>query len=1015
MLKNNKKGNQFLVMMLTFNAIAPNAPFVYADTANPNIQLSLNSLAPEIQAGESAVYQMDFKVSGAMEEVNEQLNTAEKREVVIQLPKDTTFYEMPSDFENVAITSFDKDGNLVKTVPTYDANQHQLIYEFSSLQAGTSSRVFLKLNTKNGITPNNTQMALSAKFAAGKFETNTNANVTINSQTEITASKAFVGIQNKENAVSAMPGENVIWTIKVAVPKKQVGQRNIKGNVTVRDVLPQYLEYKGLVNQEQSDITVKESKSNNATTLDFTIPVNDDNDDDNNLFYKEIQFYTKVPEWLSQNTDYENTVTASVENEDNLTVDVTSNKAMVPVVINGNPVKPTYGNYLYPANRGPKDGKGDYASEQIPNPNPQVDDMAMLAFDTQYHIVPGRKWQIGYSMYTSGNDEVLEITPSNKRYNIDDILRNGYKKLELIQNVDSKFNFEYAFIRNPFERYHINIDEAALKTKVKVTFVATLDDNSTREKILSDIPFWRDYAPDEKYWLLEVGDLGLTEDNHIKTYKIVVEPLEPNGVIDGRVGLNLQSRYTIVPGSTGTGQVETEYHLVLHDGTKVIRKANPALGTSSLIGPRQATIVQKEAYAPIVDVQTQFTHVDGNRVKVGDNKVKLTIKNTTSSTGKIPENIKGYITLPKGVTIKENEAGIFNLINHFGSSTTPQKNGRYSTSFNDNGQQVIEVIWNQKSLNPQKDLEFEIPVAISNSAAVNLQLQARMESGTEQYGTGSNITNEKDYVLVSKKDLQTIKLVKGELDKGYSHLAKTSLGGDINYQITLTNTTGNDITKLGFIDILPSVDDKTVLDNVARGSHFTPTLQGAIIVPEKWADKVEIFYSTETNPSRETVLTKVDYPTGVDEIANASTTDPAWKTKAEVTDWSSIHSFKIELKPGTVMIPGQDITLEFKMKAPEELSEELLDVNTEGKDRAAWNSFAVTINGLLPTEPQRVGVYVEASGSVTAEYYIEGTDTKLPGENGETIKVVKPEGTPAGEAYEDQAPAKLTDADGKTY
>ena len=163
----------------------------------------------------------------------------------------------------------------------------------------------------------------------------------------------------------------------------------------------------------------------------------------------------------------------------------------------------------------------------------------------------------------------------------------------------------------------------------------------------------------------------------------------------------------------------------------------------------------------------------------------------------------------------------------------------------------------------------------------------------------------------------------------------------------------------------------------------------------------------------------------------------------DVTDWSTIHSFKLVLKDDTIFVKGQDITLTFDMKAPEKgdktnlPDESILFTNIndakrteENEKKAAWNSFAVTTNGLLPTEPERVGVVLfDNGGAVRVKYFIEGTDTELDNpdagdrvKNGETDAgwyTVKDPNTTIGEKYETDnktlKPEFLKDKDGKTY
>ncbi|SER29065.1 MucBP domain-containing protein [Granulicatella balaenopterae] len=1047
--KINKAGNGLMLMMLTCNAVVPSASLVYAEAVQPmNIQLSLNSLAPKIYAGESAVYQMDFKVSGAMEEVNEQLNTAKKREIVIQLPEDTTFYSMPSDeayLKTLAIASLDKDGQKVEIVPTYDADNHQLIYAFSSLRAGTSARLFLKLDTKNGVTPNNTEMALSAKFAAGEEElASTEAKTKIKAQLPIAATKSFDGVLDedgkiKEGVIAAKSGDNVQWSVRVEVPTTEVGMSLIKDGepVIVEDILNDNLSY---VSAQGEDMTVNP----NGQTVSFSFPTKTRDEqlkllaEGKSLFVREFTLITKVKEGITEYTEIPNMVTATVTAKEDTQKTTESNKPAVVVSSEGRDSSQVNGSILYPIFYGPKDGNGGYNFDwNHLDANPTVIDTAQLSFYNQYHPMPGTN-------EPNQNDSDEHITDKNGddfdwKNNVLTILEKGYQEINMNYTLDEKLTFDSVQINKPVLEY-CNDPAEVYPNDYEMNIIVELDNGTKKTIKVNFDELAEDRRPTYQTVYYNREKLGLSENEKVSKYTISLKPL--NGqMIDGRTSVLVQPRYGIVPGSKGQATATVSYDVVLYDGQKITRTEG-GRGSAATIGSRHVTIVQEEKSKPTIISDVNFTEKDGSLVKVGDNRVNFMVKNLAASASVVKGPVIGNILLPKGVHIKKDDAKEeYYFYNRSGQILKQEAKYTVVDNYNNTGRQLVQVQWDRDRVNPTEVLTFEFGVEVTKDASYHLDLVGYVLAESEQITVPTDegfqhIAVEKDkedmdkdtitdedrvklkrtYVLMSKKDLQTIKLVKGDLDTDYSYLGKASLGGEIDYRITMTNTTKENITKLGFIDILPSVDDKTVLDNVARGSKFTPTLTGAITVPEKWADKVEIFYSTETNPSRETVLTKVDYPTEVEEITNPTdAADPAWQTAAQVgEDWSSIHSFKIELKPGTVMIPGQDITLNFKMQAPTELSNELLDVNTEGKERAAWNSFAMTTNGLLPIEPQRVGVYVEASSSVTAEYYIEGTNTKLPLPDGATEKVVTDD--LIGKAYSDQAvPKRLTDADGKTY
>src|SRR5690625_2144809 len=164
------------------------------------------------------------------------------------------------------------------------------------------------------------------------------------------------------------------------------------------------------------------------------------------------------------------------------------------------------------------------------------------------------------------------------------------------------------------------------------------------------------------------------------------------------------------------------------------------------------------------------------------------------------------------------------------------------------------------------------------------------------------------------------------------------------------------------IDVLPSEGDLGITDNVERGSMFTPLLTGPVILPAEWENKVDIVYSTVKNPKRDDLTRYTVYPGTTTKLSNpGGAEDPNWMTTSEITDWSTIHSFKLQLKDGIEWIKGQDILIEFSMVAPEanEVNRDIIDRTIEPTERAAWNSFAVATDHGQPVEPFRVGVYMD--------------------------------------------------------
>src|SRR5690625_222442 len=145
------------------------------------------------------------------------------------------------------------------------------------------------------------------------------------------------------------------------------------------------------------------------------------------------------------------------------------------------------------------------------------------------------------------------------------------------------------------------------------------------------------------------------------------------------------------------------------------------------------------------------------------------------------------------------------------------------------------------------------------------------------------------------------------------------------------------------IDVLPSVGDLGITDNIVRGSQFTPSLNGPIVLPAEWVDKVNVVYSTAKNPKRDDLTKNTKYPDTTTRLSNPDGAEEQnWIDATAVADWSTIHSFKIELKNGVEWVKGDDMTIEFNMEAPaaHEVDLDIIDSTVEPTTRAAWNSFA---------------------------------------------------------------------------
>ncbi len=198
--------------------------------------------------------------------------------------------------------------------------------------------------------------------------------------------------------------------------------------------------------------------------------------------------------------------------------------------------------------------------------------------------------------------------------------------------------------------------------------------------------------------------------------------------------------------------------------------------------------------------------------------------------------------------------------------------------------------------------------------------------------------------------LASQKLVKGQLDGGFSLAGLTIPGGTADYKLTVSNTGNIPIKNIEVIDILPYIGDTGVIDPQARLTEWRPNLMGVVTAPAG----ITVYYSTQANPCRPELV-----PGGP-----AGCTAASWTTTLPA-DPTTVQSVKFDF--GAIILnPSQGITLGWPMRAP---------VGTlPGK--LAWNSFGYvgtrTDNNqtLLPSEPIKVNIQVQASAAASYGDYV---------------------------------------------
>lgn len=895
-------------------------------SGNLNVDIDISPKSNTVLAGNAAAYNLTLKFTGSRTEYT-------NAKVVVDLPI-TDYTSFTQDASELII-----DG----VTPTYSQSTKQLIYEFDSIRSGRSYETLIKVNTENGISPHGAELTAQASFEAdNQAKITDDAVVKLDASSSISVSKKFKEARLSGNVQKApFPGSYTIWDIKVSIPKKDVGQMFIKegSKIVIKDTFSD-----GLTFYDVMDNTPTPVLSGRTLTWEFDAPTLAEQMQADGDFYT-VDLRVRLQVTNNDNligTTQENSVSVSGTFIDNKTITANA-KDSIYISSREAGTGTVEGNVYIPSFIGPSNNNGGFGTNDIKDPNPAVYDDAYLGFRHGINSLQAGK-EHDFTEYTTilkiDENLILEVlkTPGNWSYmpttafNVTPrILLEREPEFNIIAKVNGK---DKVLVRNAKSNY-----------------------TYTRQT------------------------LGLSPTDHVSEIKYDFT-YAPSGL---NAGSWAQYFFYVKPGTIG--QVENSFNIYGKDYEGKAFSYEDSADHARLASPRHATIVPRPVdQPPIGKVGVELLAHNGGEITHGENRVKVILSNMGSSVLTMSGPLEAVILLPSGVTLNQNPNA------EYTNTEGAPSNGQYEIldrDYNGSGRQLVKISWDDDRIRIGRNLTAELDVTVSEGAPNTLQFDVYGFSGDEELGvpatSGETVTDtilQKDsedlnrngnteqprlksgniYMIRGKYDIQTEKLVKGELDNEFTYFGHTIPNGSIDYQVKFTNTTGQDISKFTLIDVLPSVGDLGITDNVDRGSKFTPKMTNSVTLPAEWQDKVNVFYSTAKNPERNDLTKNTVYPDTTTKLTNPEGAEnPNWMTESQVTDWSAIHSFKIELKEGVEWIKGQDMMIQFSMQAPSELDvdRDVLDATVEPTERAAWNSFAVATDHGQPVEPLRVGVYMD--------------------------------------------------------
>lgn len=906
-------------------------------SGNKNIDLDISPVSETVSAGQDATFALNFKVTG------NQTNYTNAK-ITVDIPKE---YDLNQELSELVIAG---------VAPTRDAATGQLIYNFTSIPAGQAYTTNIKLKTVNGTTPDGTAITLTSNFSANEFSgsAESTATVTIEASSSLSVSKSYESTLDKTGKSKTTPptaGDTGTWKILVNAGQKDTGASYFKegSKITVKDIIPQGLSY------VSDDANGTYDKATNTVTWTYDAPTYEQQKNAvDSLFSKEIKVNLKFNDDIENFATFKNNVEVQALNVNGVVLDVKSSGSITTGNSNPNVVPP--GNYFIPNHGGPVDGKGTSGSAfNSNNPDPVVYDSALLTFSVS--AMPG-----------STNSPTKDFKKYNVSYDVD-------PNLNL-----TRLAFSGWARYQPDTSYPDNVPSADPRADIYVTV------NGVEKKVISDSVYLK------KSYTLK--DLGIDPNAHVSNFRIV-HTYAPAGMLTPF----LYPQFTVKKGFTGTVTNKVNYDVTGFDksGNEVSWNRDGDYNViNSLTGPRTAEVVPIPPDSlPIAKSDIKFDKSDNGVVKVGENRITGSFVTDKASSLPLNNQLSSMVLLPVGVKIDTTKPEYqLKSTLAWDDATTDGNNANgtikvAASDFNGTGRQLVKVTWNTDKLYPGQSLQYGFNTIIDKTAPTPLRMDTYGFSGdakisvpsgaatlTDSYlqtdtddinGNGntteSRVLSSNQYRMIKENKVETTKLVKGDQDKSFSKFGHTSPGGKIDYQLTMKNT-GSSIGTFALMDVLPSIGDLGITDNVERDSKFAPIMTGPISLPGEWNGKVTIKYSEATNPKRDDLDKLVDYPSTTQHLENpAGSQLPQWKTADQVSDWSKIHSFIVTLDDGQ-WTSGTAITLNFSMKAPNNLTSNLVDQSKDEQTRAAWNSFAYTADNSQVVEPERVGIVVNATEPV---------------------------------------------------
>lgn len=853
-----------------------------------------------------------------------------------------------------------------------NATKQSLVISRNVFESGTYLEVPLIFTVPNGITKTTENVSFDIKVS-----TDQRSNPTLHLNTKVQASsplkitKAYDGLKNQkyQGSLGLSPGMESVWVTKAQIDRQPQGQLFIKEGtqIKIQEIYHESLEYKGMIEGPSPDSVDLETRT---LVWYFDAPTyNEQEQFDTSLFQKNLKVnYQAKPGTLDAPVKGVG-VTSQLEfvNVDDVVLE-DKGYAETTLYPSESETPEVDGNWYVPGHFSPIDPFGKHSTDfDALNKRPTVYPWATLTYAHQMtaleHGADGRYAEYKWNYYI------------NKHLRLESFKAPG--RFDYRPTTD--YGDATPLHEQPILHAHVYDEQ---KQRIATFKDLKHDQIITRKEILekNNLPETTQIAHIQYDFETTVPGMMIDEPlpqehnglSRMPTYTFTIQDTWREDAKENITALknemDIETAFTYGSSTAFVRELydfkdnaENDYTITFPDG-----RVNAWFeGFHFLAAPRWANVTEnQEAYHPTVTNSIELLEQFKGQIYKGSNKLKVQIVNEPSSVGAVKDNVHSIIYVPKSVHFKD---------------LSPQGNIKSIERLNQSAgnHDVYHITWNLEYLAPYEsthqifdvditgelqDLNLKIFTLLEANetfetlAVTNPTIQDTLVVDYDRHTTQSLFESKKmlqsqnHYQMISDYQLEIKKWVKNAQDTFYDTQAHIELDDKIDYKLQLTNRTGKVINQFVLMDILPSIGDRGITDFTQRNSEFDVSLNGPIGVDESLFN---VFYSTTSSPSRQD-LNDVLTTEGFDVIEDHDTSNPNWVLAENVTDWSTIQSFKIELKDQQQLSELQDFEFVFQSKItnPDVVARKLEST----PNLTAWNSFAVAINGYPAIEPLKVAV-----------------------------------------------------------